>query len=127
MSLNALIVFLLPLFVAFEFWQLVVAERYLGIEKIRANADPRRLPMSRAMAAVWTCGIFAGWLWYMCLFLVPHARGAAACMLGVSLLGLFLRRVLSLKWILVCLTFEGAIRFGMMVYLGWASWRHWMR
>jgi len=39
---------LAPLFLVFEFWQLVISERYMGIKQIRVNADPRELPMPPA-------------------------------------------------------------------------------
>lgn len=114
----------LPLFLFFEFWQLVVAERYLGIAWIEQGMDPRRLPMRRGKAALWSVGIIAGWLWALSLLLVPLARGPAACILVVSLAGVLLRRNVSVKWILVSLTFEGAIRIGMMLFLIGALWRH---
>ena len=44
---------LAPFFLAFELWQLVVSERYMGIKQIRVNADPRELPMAGWMAATW--------------------------------------------------------------------------
>ncbi len=113
----------LPLFLAFEFWQLVVAERYLGIAWIERGTDPRRQPMAGGRAALWSIGILAGWLWALTLLALPMARGPAACMLLVSLAGFFVRRNVSVKWVLVSLTFEGAIRIGMMLFLVGAVWR----
>lgn len=113
----------LPLFLAFEFWQLVVAERYLGIAWLEQGMDPRRLPLARGKAALWSLGIIFGWLWSLTLLFVPMARGPAACMLVVSLAGAMVRRNVSAKWILVSLTFEGAIRIGMMLFLLGAIWR----
>ncbi len=37
------ILFLAPLFVVFELWQLVISERYVGIKQIERNGDPRTL------------------------------------------------------------------------------------
>ena len=44
-------------------------------------------------------------------------------MLGISLLGYSFRRNSGLKWILVILTLEGAIRIGMMVSLMEGIWQ----
>jgi len=48
---------------------------------------------------------------------LPFARPAALCIFGVSLVSYALRRNSPLKWALVILTFEGAIRVGMLVSL----------
>jgi len=108
----------LPLFLAFEFWQLVNAERYLGIAQIEQGTDPRRLELPTWRAALWTTGIVAIWLWSLLLLaLLPWSRWAAVSMLLVSVCGLSVRRNVSMKWILVSLTFEGAIRIGMMLFM----------
>lgn len=114
----------LPFFLAFELWQLVVAERYLGIKQIESGVDPRRLPLSSGRASLWTLGIVAGWLWSFCLLFDHLSRDPGAAMLLTSVGGLVLRRVLSLKWILVSLTLEGAVRIGMMAYLALHLYRH---
>ena len=60
----------------------------------------------------------------MILMLIPAAnRIQTACMLGVSLMGYSLRRNSPLKWILVILTLEGAIRIGMMVSIIGDAWK----
>lgn len=113
----------LPFFLLFELWQLVIAERYLGIARIEQGADPRRLALSSPVAAFWTLGIVAGWFWALLLLLVPLSRDPALGMILVSICGLVLRRLVSLKWILVSMTFEGAVRIGMMLFICLAAWR----
>lgn len=108
---------LAPLFLLFEFWQLVMAERYLGIARIEKGVDPRRLPMRTGVAAFWSVMTFAEWLWLLVMLAERSGRAAALCMIAVSLGGYFLRRRTSLKWTLVILTFEGAIRIGMMLFV----------
>jgi hypothetical protein len=44
-------------------------------------------------------------------------------MIATSLLGYVLRRACPLRWTLVILTFEGAIRMGMHVSLLMLAWR----
>ena len=43
---------LAPLWMAFELWQLVQAERYLGIKQIEQGIDPRTLDVGEGRAAV---------------------------------------------------------------------------
>lgn len=62
---------LAPLFLAFELWQLVVSERYMGIKDIWVNADPRELPMKDWMAATWAGGLLAYYIWMTTLLLHP--------------------------------------------------------
>lgn len=114
---------LAPLFFAFELWQLFVGERYLGIKRIRANADPRELPMSDGMAALWAGGLLAYFLWMLTLLLHPAGRAQGAVLLAVTALGYALRATTSLKWTLVILTFEGSIRIGMLLSLAIMTWR----
>ena len=65
---------LAPLFLAFELWQLVVSERYMGIKQIKVNADPRELPMSERVAAVWSIGLILYLPWMLTLLLHPVGR-----------------------------------------------------
>ncbi|MBA4136910.1 MAG: hypothetical protein C0518_06295 [Opitutus sp.] len=116
-------VLLAPLFLAFELWQLVLGERYLGVRHIRANANPRELPMPNWMAAAWGGGLVVYYLWMVTLLLHPVGRAQGFVLLAVSSVAYALRASSSLKWTLVILTFEGSIRIGMLLSLLGAIWR----
>jgi hypothetical protein len=117
---------LAPLFFAFEIWQLVVSERYMGIKQIRVNADPRELPMAGWMAATWASGLLLYLAWMFTLLLHPVGRAQGLVLLAVSAIGYALRSASGLKWVLVILTFEGSIRIGMLVSLFASTWRRMM-
>lgn len=118
---------LAPLFLLFEFWQLVISERYMGIKQIRVNADPRELPMPRWMAATWASGLIVYFIWMFTLLLHPVGRAQGVVLLLVTVVGRTLRSTCGLKWVLVVLTFEGSIRIGMLISLLGMSWRQLMR
>lgn len=119
-----LIAFLAPVFLLFEVWQLVASERLLGIRRITADEDPRDSgePSSR-VAASWSLALVAYGLWMVLLLLPGFGRAQAIALIVVTALGYALRRGAPLKWILVILTFEGAIRIGMLFSLCGALWR----
>lgn len=118
---------LTPVFFAFELWQLFMGERYLGIKQIRVNADPRELPMPNWIAALWASGLIAYGLWMATLLLHPMSRAQGAVLLAITFLGYLLRSTTNLKWTLVILTFEGAIRIGMLLSLLGLAWRQMTR
>ncbi len=117
---------LAPVFLVFELWQLVMGERYMGIKQIRVNADPRELPMSGRVAALWSLGLILYLPWMATLLLHPVGRAQGVVLLIVTGLGYALRSTCGLKWVLVILTFEGSIRVGMLVSLLGMSWRRFM-
>ena len=117
---------LAPLFLVFEVAQLVFCERYLGIKQIARGADPRALAMSETVAFLWTAAIVVYWLWMLLLLATPLGRAPALALLGLSLLGFTLRRGCPLKWMLVILTFEGALRIVALVALCTVVWQ-WAR
>lgn len=118
-----LLVYLSPLWILFEVAQLLVAERLLGVKQIARGDDPRDRGPGETVAFFWTAGIVLYWGW-MILMLFPRAgRIQVACMLLVSLVGYALRRNSRLKWILVILTLEGAVRIGMLISILGAAWR----
>ena len=117
------LVLLAPVFLVFEFWQLVVGERYLGIKQIKVNADPRELPMKNWMAATWAGGLVAYYVWMAALLLHPLGRPQGVVLLLVTAIGYALRSSSGLKWTLVILTFEGSIRIGMLLSLVGMTWR----
>jgi hypothetical protein len=117
---------LAPVFLAFELWQLVMSERYMGIKQIRVNADPRELPMSERVAALWSVGLLLYVPWMFTLLLHPVGRAQGVVLLIVTAIGYGIRTTCGLKWVLVVLTFEGSIRVGMLISLLGMSWRRLM-
>jgi hypothetical protein len=116
---------LAPLFLVFEGWQLVLGERYLGVKQIARNGDPRELGMSEFTAFCWSITLFVYWLWMLCLLAVPlpFARLHSGLLLSVSAVGYLLRRNTGIKWVLVILTFEGAVRIPLLISLVALAWR----
>jgi hypothetical protein len=112
-----------PLFLIFEVWQLVLCERYLGIKQIARGADPRSLGLAETTAFIWTVLLFAYWFWMLLLLAVPFSRVHGVSLITISMIGFSLRRGSGLKWVLVILTFEGAIRVGLLFSLCATAWR----
>ncbi len=114
---------LAPLFIFFEATQLVIAERFLGVKQIEAGVDPRELGPGESIAFAWSAGILVYWFWMVAALIYIDGRTQAICMLVVSIIGYAIRRSCGLKWVLVVLTLEGAIRIGMLVSLIGMAWR----
>jgi hypothetical protein len=112
-----------PLFLAFEVWQLVLSERYLGIKQIARGADPRSLGLGEFTAFLWSVVLLGYWLWMMLLLAFPIGRVHGIGLLLVTMIGFSFRRGSGLKWVLVILTFEGAIRVGLLFSLCAMAWR----
>jgi hypothetical protein len=112
-----------PLFLFFEVGQLLLGERYLGVKQIARNADPRALGLSETTAFFWSIGILSYWAWMLALLAAPLGRVHALSLLFVAFSGFFLRRSCGLKWVLVILTFEGAIRMGLLFSLTVMAWQ----
>lgn len=113
---------LAPLFLVFEVWQLVIGERYLGIKQIARGADPRSLGLGEATACFWSLTILAYWLWMLLLLFSHLGRVHGIGLFVVSMLGYAVRRGAPLKWLLVVLTLEGAIRVGLLFSLCATIW-----
>ena len=116
-------VYAAPLFLVFEALQLVFAERYLGVKQIERGVDPRELGPGEAIAAAWTFLLLAYWAWMGAMLVPGFGRAQVLCLLAVSFIGYALRRNCALKWVLVIMTIEGAIRIGMLVSLMAMAWR----
>lgn len=112
-----------PLFLVFEVWQLVLSERYLGIKQIARGADPRTLGLRETTAFVWSMLLIGYWVWMMLLLTFSFSRAHGIGLLIVAMTGFSLRRGARFKWILVILTFEGAIRVGLLLSLCAMAWR----
>ncbi len=113
---------LTPLFLAFEAWQLVMGERYLGIKQIARNGDPRTLGMREITAFCWTAALVLYAVWMLTLLAIPYARMHALSLAVVSAIGFSFRRNTGIKRVLVILTIEGAIRVGLLVSLLVLAW-----
>lgn len=114
---------LAPLFLIFEVGQLVLSERYLGIKQIARGADPRSLGLSEVTAFFWSMILLLYWLWMLLLLIPSFGRVHGLSLLMVTMIGFSLRRGSGLKWVLVILTFEGAIRIGLLLSLCVMVWR----
>ena len=117
------LVFFAPLFFVFEIWQLVLSERYLGIKQIARGADPRSLGLGEVTAFFWSMLLVLYWLWMVVLLVPPFGRVHGLSLIAISMIGFSLRRGSGLKWVLVILTFEGAIRIGLLLSLCVMAWR----
>jgi hypothetical protein len=115
---------LAPAFLLFEIWQLVISERYVGIKQIARGADPREMGPSEPVAFLWSSFILLFWLWMLALLAAPGTRIYGLCLIAVTVAGYSARRNCGLKLILVILTFEGAIRVGILSFFSVAAWSH---
>src|SRR5690348_7605796 len=95
------LLYLAPAFLAFEVWQLVMSERYLGIKQIARQGDPRQLGMHEATAFCWSALLVVYALWMASLFSLPFTRVHGLGLLVVLAGGFQLRRNTTLKWVLV--------------------------
>lgn len=116
------LVFLTPAWFLFEILQLIVSERFLGVKQIEANTDPRQIGPREPAAFLWSTTILFYWLWLVAMLFQSVGRPQVAAMILITLVGYSLRRGCGLKWVLVILTFEGAIRIGMLLSLAALIW-----
>jgi hypothetical protein len=117
------LILLAPLFLIFEVVQLVLSERYLGIKQIARAADPRSLGLGEVTAFFWSTTLLGYWFWMVVLLLSTLGRAHAIGLILVSAVGFSLRRGNRMKWTLVILTFEGAVRVGFLISLCAMVWR----
>jgi hypothetical protein len=112
-----------PLWMLFELGQLVVGERYLGIKQIERGVDPRERGPGEFTSFLWSASILLYWVWMALMLTQPIGRPQVLAMAVLSVIGFSIRRTCGLKWILVTMTFEGAIRIGMLLSLTMVAWR----
>ena len=112
-----------PIFLVFEIWQLVICERYIGKRAIKAGLDPRDLGLKERTAFLWIMTIVLYWLWMGLTFGAGLARPQLLTIFLTNIVGHTVRRNTSIKWTLVTLTFEGAVRIGMLVSTMFVLWR----
>jgi hypothetical protein len=116
------LILLAPLFLIFEVAQLVLSERYVGIKQMARGADPRTLGLSETLAFFWTATIAGYALWTLTLLVTPLGRVHGLGLIAVTLVGYTVRRGCPLKRLLVILTFEGALRVGVLISLCATAW-----
>lgn len=111
-----LLIYLAPLIMLIDIVQLLVSERFIGVKQIRKGVHPvdgdRRLPSWAVL--LWLAGMGIMWLYMVALVFDPRGGLQGALMLMVSIGGFALRRVCGLKWALVLMTVETAIRLGLL-------------
>jgi hypothetical protein len=115
-----------PFFMMFEIWQLVLSERYLGVKQIARGADPRTLGLHEVTAFFWSTLLIGYWLWMLMLLFAPFGRMYGGGLLLIWMLGFSLRRGVRFKWVLVILTFEGALRIAILMLLSAMVWRRFL-
>ncbi|WP_309387556.1 hypothetical protein [Cerasicoccus frondis] len=96
--------------------QLLLTERFIGVKQIRKNTHPLdsdRVPPSWVIL-LWMFGLAIMWIYMALLVIDPRGGLQGALMLMVSVGGFILRRVAGLKWALVLMTIETAIRLGLL-------------
>ena len=121
----ATLLFLAPVFLIFEVWQLVMSERYLGIKQIARNGDPRTLGLAELTAFCWSAMLIAYVAWMVALLVLPFTRIHGLGLLGVLGIGFGCRLNTGLKLVLVILTLEGAVRVGLLISLIAMTARRW--
>lgn len=112
-----------PAWIGFEVVQLIVSERYLGVKQIQAGRDPRMAGPPEFLAFVWSALIVFYWVWMFGMLYARAGLPQILALIAISAVGYTVRRSCGLKWVLVVLTFEGAIRIGMLVSLCTLLWR----
>jgi len=129
-------------FTVLEVAQLIVAQRFIGVEQIRRNLHPLDAAKPRPLwfSAGWVAGLLTDYAFQAALLIVPippaatehpdFIRFAAVLMLIISFGGFALRRSSGVKWGLVVLTIEGALRAGFfffvfnVIVLHGGTWRY---
>jgi hypothetical protein len=117
------LLYLAPFWMLFELAQLVISERYLGIKQIERGLDPRESGPGELLAFFWSSGLVVYWVWLALMLSQPIGRPQVLAMIGISVLGFSIRRACRMKWVLLVMTFEGAIRIGMLLSLTGVLWR----
>jgi len=117
------LVFLTPVWFIFEILQFIVGERFLGVKQIEAGIDPRQLGPREPLAFAWSMGVLLYWLWLAAMLFQSTGRAQIVAMIVITIIGFSIRRSCGLKWVLVILTIEGAIRIGMLLDLFALVWR----
>ncbi len=101
-----------------EVAQLVLAERRIGVRQLRAGVDPREAPPPPARIGwAWLALAALCHLYPLVLLTEGETRFFGLLMLLLGVVGFDLRRRGGLRWALVVLTLEGALRIGVMIQM----------
>lgn len=114
-----MLLFFALIFISYEMLQLVLAERYIGIKKIRAGVHPLESNAQGPawIATAWLLGMLSSWVFIVYLLFQYESSIQGFLMVLTSVAGMSLRRSLGIKWALVIMTIEGAIRMGLLANL----------
>jgi hypothetical protein len=118
------LVFLTPVWFVLEIAQLIAGERLLGVKQIVAGEDPRDTAPSEPVSFLWSACTLLYWLWLVAMLFQPLGQVQIVAMIVFTIAGYSIRRSCGLRWVLVVLTFEGALRIGMLISLAALAWRH---
>ena len=119
------LILLAPFFFLFELWQLVVAERYVGVKQIARGADPRALGPGELTSAVWSLLLLTYGLWMIALTGFRETRIFALCLIATTGFAYAIRSRCKLTVLLVTLTIEGSVRIGLLVWACTYAWHNW--
>lgn len=110
------LVVLAPFVMIFEFVQVLVAERYIGIKQAREGNHPivAAQPLPRFAIGAWFAGIILSSIYIVALLFHSETGFQALMMLTITGIGFSLRRTVGLKWGLVVLTIERACVIGLL-------------
>lgn len=104
------------LIVPLELAQLVLAERRIGVRQIRAGIDPREAhPPANYIGWIWLALVAAIQSYPIVLVCEGETRLFGLIMLLFGVVGYDLRRRGGIRWALVVLTVEGALRIGVII------------
>ena len=118
-----ILILLAPLFLIFELGQLVICERYVVIKQIECCGDPRAIGPNEWVAFLWTSILATYWVWMFLLLFERTSRVHGLVLLLISITGYLIRLACALKCVLVFLTFEGAVRIGLLFSPCAYAWR----
>ncbi|HEU5077742.1 MAG TPA: hypothetical protein VFT72_00920 [Opitutaceae bacterium] len=114
---------LTPAWIGYEIVQLIICERYLGIKQIQAGKDPRLAGPSELVSFIWIVMVALYVTWMIAMLYAHVGYPQVIALIAVSVIGYAIRGFCGLRFVLVILTFEGAIRIGMLVSLASLLWR----
>ncbi|MEO0794200.1 MAG: hypothetical protein AAFX93_03505 [Verrucomicrobiota bacterium] len=113
------LIFIAPIIMLFDITQLLVTERYIGVKQIRKGLHPLdqdRKP-ANSLIFIWLMSLTVIWFYMIAMAFDPRGGLQGGIMLLVSIAGFGFRRISGIKWALVIMTIETAIRLGLLANL----------